>query len=582
MKNTTWLLGLLIGTQAFASHDLIGLDGLSKPQIVQIENALNQLPSKLTSSLPSKIKIKVKSIFNLNDQVKRVGQYNDITKTLTLNPDVFKDELILKKTLNHELAHVYEYNVEKLFLIPEYQMTAGLHKRGLFPKKLKQRNYLQSASVDSYEFKNVRESFPVNFEAFTTDPEFQCRKPLLNKFLTTYFEHTPFPGQECQMVQKIPVTINNQLVYQDMDFSQLYQIHYLFAAKGEAAMSRWGHSMIRLVFCAPGKTVKDESCVKDVAHHWVISFRANVQDIQINNIKGIMGKYPSEIFIFPMLEIIKEYTKIELRDLVSLPLALTAEQLSRMKDHVLETSYAYRGKYRFFTVNCATETLNFLQIVMNDQKFYGMQTLTPLQLFRKLKKMDFSVVNKVANQEEAIKTGHHFNGQTDILAKSFDKISPYIRASSLKDYAKETDANERKAFFEGRALSTNEWASIILIEKNILEKFQKDFMEDVAKKVVDLLDKDKAPQAVKYLEGLRFNIIENNAIKYDWKGYGIPFEREFIEPELKQSDLPENAGEEARKWILENFPRQQEELDFITNNINFFTTKMKETIRGTK
>lgn len=582
MKKIILFSGLFIGTQAFSTTAHFNMHSLTAEQTVHIENAINLLPSKFVSSLPSNIKITTKEILNFNRQVKRVGQYNDMTKTLSLNPDVFKDETLLKKTLYHELAHVYEYNVEKVFLIPEYQMTAGLHKRGLFPKLLKQRNYLKSASVDTYEFKNLKESFPVNFEAFTTDPEFQCRKPLLNKFMTKYFESAPFKEQECQMVQKIPVQINNSLVYQAMDFSQLYQIHYLFAAKGEEAMSRWGHSMIRLVFCAPGKTVKDESCVKDVAHHWIISFRANVQDIEINNIKGIMGKYPSEIFIFPFVEIIKEYTKVELRDLISLPLKLSTEQLSRFKDHLFETSYAYRGKYRFFTVNCATETLNFLQIVMNNEKFYPMNSLTPIQLLKKLKRMDFAHVEMVADKTAALKTGHYFSGQTDILAKSFEKISPFIDISSLKNYAFNTDASERRAFFEGKTLTTNEWASIILLERNIMEKFQKEFMEKVAKKVVDLLDKKQVPDGVKYLEGLRFNIVENNAIKYDWKGYGIPFEHEFIEPEHKKADLPANAAEEAKKWIGENFPKQQAEVDKIISNINFFTLNMKETIRGTK
>lgn len=529
------------------------------------------------------IKIKVNTSEKPQGKAMRLGWYNDITKSITINDFVFKNEGLLKQALIHEMAHSYEYNVKKIYQVPEYQLAAGLHKRGfLFAKFVSRRNYLHSASIDNYEFKNARESFPVNFEGFMMDPEFQCRKPLLNSFIENYFGFAAFPKRACDMVTKVPVTINNHLHYLEMDFSKLYQIHYLFATKGEQAMSRWGHSMIRMVFCAPDKKVKDESCVKDVAHHWVISFRANVKDIQINNIKGILGKYPSEIFIFPLVEIIKEYNKTELRDLISVPFKTSAEQLERFRQLVFETSYAYRGKYRFFTANCATETLNFLQIVMNEPELYRIDSMSPKGLQKKLMESNLVDSAKLEDPDKAIVSGHLFKGQDDILERSFAKISQWVDEGSLKKYVKKTSAAERKAYFEGRELTTNVWASVILLEKHLLDKFQKKFMEKVAKLVVDTLDNGDVPLGVEYLETLRLNIIKNNTIKYDWKGYGIPFAHEFAEPKPEQFAVPENAANEAQKWIKGQFPNEQQELDMITDNIDKFTTKMRETIRRSK
>lgn len=582
MKTILILFGLLLSTTLLAETPF-RLERLTPAQKVSFQKVIATFPEGLLSQFEFSVKIKVNLAGRPEGKTMRLGWYNDITKSIVINDFVFEDEKLLRQALIHEMAHAYEYNVQKIYKIPEYQLAAGLHKRGfLFAKFIRRRNYLESSSVDPYEFKNARESFPVNFEAFMMDPEFQCRKPLVNFFIEKHFKFAAFPKQACKMVRKVPVTINNHLHYLDMDFSRLYQVHHLYATKGELAMSRWGHSMVRMVFCAPDKKVMDESCVKDVAHHWVISFRANVQDIQINNIKGILGKYPSEIFIFPMVEIIKEYNKTELRDLISVPMRTNADQLERFKQLVLDTSYAYQGRYRFFTVNCATETLNFLQIALNDEDFYSMTSMSPKGLQNKLMNSDLVNVSKLQDQNAAIASGHFFKGQDDILEKSFSKVSQLVDEGSLKKFVKKTSAADRKFYFESKEISTNVWASIILLEKHIMDKFQKKFMEKVAKLVVDTLDNRDVPTGVDYLETLRKNIINNNTIKYDWKGYGIPFEREFSEPKPADLDLPQNAAEEAQNWIREHFPREQKELDMITDNINNFTNKMKETIRRSK
>lgn len=572
MKNILLGLSLTLPQMLWAQTPALDLTELNLKDQSLVQKLSEKLPNTFKTKLSRTIKVKAQRQILFNKKNKRVALYNDFTKTISIAPEVFNTPALLEKTFYHELAHAYEMNGEKIHQIPEFQITAGLHKRGIFPKFLKQRNFLESASADTYEHKNVFEVFPVNFEYFMTDADFQCRKPLLNSFFAKYFDHSPFEKKDCQMVSKIPVSINNLLNYQEMDFSKLYEVHYLFASKGEAAMSRFGHSMIRLVFCAPEKTQKDQSCLKDIAHHWVISFRANVQDIEINNIKGMMGKYPSEIFIFPMVEIIREYTKIELRDLVSLPLNLNQEQMERFRLNILETSYAYQGRYRFFTVNCATETLNFLQAVMNEEELYNRNSITPIGLYKKLKKMNLS------RPEDSF----IFKAKEDVLLKSFEKIQNLTGKKDLKKYLEKTSPLERRSFFEKADLTSMEWASVLLIEKQIFEKAQKEYMEQVAQLVVDTLDKKEIPAEVKYLETLRLNVIENNTIRYDWNGYGIPFAKDFVEPALQPVNVTEEDGVRAQAWIAKNFPKEKKQLDLITENITKFAKALKDSIGRSK
>jgi hypothetical protein len=100
----------------------------------------------------------------------------------------------------------------------------------------------------------------------------------------------------------------------ELDPSRVYQIHYLHASEGEATVSSFGHSMLRVVMCAPGRTI-GRDCFKDIDHHIVLSFRANVGDIKTDTIKGITGEYPSQLIIMSLKDAIKEYNVRELRDL---------------------------------------------------------------------------------------------------------------------------------------------------------------------------------------------------------------------------------------------------------------------------
>src|SRR5690606_31890146 len=127
-----------------------------------------------------------------------------------------------------------------------------------------------------------------------------------------------------------------------------YQIHFLLAGKGDATMSRWGHAMIRVVYCAP-ETKFGPDCLLDLSSNFVLSFRAFVGSLQIGTIAGLTGKYPSRLFILPLNQVVDEYNKMESRDLQSIPLKFSRSEIHDFLSRASETHWAYDGKYYFIS-----------------------------------------------------------------------------------------------------------------------------------------------------------------------------------------------------------------------------------------
>ncbi|MFZ4405595.1 MAG: DUF4105 domain-containing protein, partial [Pseudobdellovibrionaceae bacterium] len=226
-------------------------------------------------------------------------------------------------------------------------------------------NFLEFRSPDAYEWKNPQEALAVNSEYFFLDPEYKCRRPGLYQVLSLFFDTRPFENFKCDATRTVLVPPNvltkTSARLQVLDPSRIYAIHYLFAGKGPKMMSKFGHAMLRLVICAPDRKVVDAQCVMDINHHLVVSFRASVEDFQIDSIKGLNGDYPSIEFVLPLSTVIDEYTKKELRWIKSLPLILSESEKNFLLQSVIESQWSYEGKYRFLSNNCADETLQLLK-----------------------------------------------------------------------------------------------------------------------------------------------------------------------------------------------------------------------------
>ncbi|WP_034721826.1 DUF4105 domain-containing protein [Bacteriovorax sp. DB6_IX] len=296
---------------------------------------------------------------------------------------------------------------------------SGLHSfyklsnwsRGFFTKNAK--NLSVKRSIDAYEYKNLEEHYAVNLEYFLLDKEYKCRRPSYYKFFNKKLKHTPFPNYECEVYSEI--VLDDKNIIRDINPDRVYRIDYLLASKGDGIMSGFGHSMYRIVLCAPHRKVVDENCLKDKLHHVVLSYRANVTDIKIDSIKGLLGGYDSVLFMLSFPNVIQEYNLGELRDLISQPIDFTPEQKKDFINKVLEIYWEYEGDYKFITNNCATESHELLQAALNEHEIIYDSVLKPYSVYDEIVENDLSKESYFEDMKEAVAKGRFFSSDRERL-----------------------------------------------------------------------------------------------------------------------------------------------------------------------
>lgn len=316
----------------------------------------------------------------------------------------------------------------------------------LIPSIAQTRNFQTQGSVDTYEQTNAAEAFAVNFEFFLLDPQFACRKPVLYSFFQSRFGHTPFENPNCRATWMAQVHSPTSLVedarispYESLDPSRVFEVHLLTAGPGTALMSRWGHSMFRVIRCAPHRKQVGPECLNDLPFHLILSFRANVDDLIINNWKGLTGGYPSQLFVISMIDVIREYTRTELRDLESIPLRFSAAERVRFLQSALEHHWQYRGKYGFLTVNCATESYWLVRSALWGSRLSPTDApITPLGLQELLQS------SGLLDAERAIRFASH---EANLVA-AYQHLRTYggLRYSSYEEFLSLDPSKQRQHF----------------------------------------------------------------------------------------------------------------------------------------
>ncbi|MGZ3775824.1 MAG: DUF7844 domain-containing protein [Pseudobdellovibrionaceae bacterium] len=457
-------------------------------------------------------------------------------------------------TIIHEVAHFYDqWDSTTISSTSEF-----LHLTYFKNDSDKSQNNLAVKSPNWYEFTNSAESFAVNFEFFLLDPDFKCRKPLLYDFYSAkVFKHTPFPNYSCSMLKKVfqtgNIIENGASEYVDLDFDKLYQVHYLLAGKGPDMSSKWGHAMLRLVFCAPERTVKGPECLKDLSYHKVLSYRAIPTSDSVSFVNGVTGKYPSFLFVMPFTQIVSEYTVDQLRDLQSIPLKMNDEQMKNVLLHTLEVHWSYRGKYYFFSNNCAVETLNFLKTILPEiPEFENADAITPQGVLDVLSESHLADLSSFQDLKTAWKQGLYYypNGRIPELAfKKLLQRSATLRSMSFEDFIYKTSSMKRNQIyrevfaqkFSSKIELDGYYASSMYLEKQISKKLKTKLYNEAFLKMSELND----------------NAQSNDASKNTWTdswyyGYGIPTEQDFnnyyLAPQSrKQAQLGANADAIKKK-----------------------------------
>jgi hypothetical protein len=447
-------------------------------------------------------------------------------------------ERVLIATILHELTHVKD-NSERLSLDPNFQRIVGMKKITRRSKK-KVLNQNVAASPDAYEFKNLEEALAVNVEYMLLDDEFECRRPATANFLHQRLG-LKLPGKctkNYNVVVQSAYLEDNYLQSLSIDPSRVYQVHYLFAGKGKAIMSRWGHAMIRLIVCAPGRKTVGPDCLRDVSHHLVLSYRAHITDMNLSYRKGISGNYPSQLYLLRFHEVQQEYTKFELRDLYSIPLILTSEQKTDFIDLTLERFWSYQGKYYFLGNNCGTETQKHLAVALLEEQANLIKSITPSKMYR-----DIINIKSGLSQEGIWRlTRDQMIGSgmlIESLSKELNQYYQYLRSFGLfrprkfARFLKKTSAEKRYAayrdFFNKSELSPVVFKKMLMrliyFERYLFSKF----VMELPKQAMLKMNKDavlkseilKMGESMKTLGIQPWEVVNGH--------YGVPTNEEFAQ-----------------------------------------------------
>lgn len=333
------------------------------------------------------------------------------------------DEPAMRAALSavlHELAHFYDRTPQgRLSQAPRLLDLAGWQVSPL-RLGLRTRNDFSERSPDPYELSRASEFVAVNLEHFLLDPDYACRRPALYRYFSEHFDWQPVradcaPGQVFLQAD----VDNHEPVLLQLDPSRVYAVDYLLAEANRQPMSRWGHSMLRLVICAPGRPPGPD-CRLDLRYHRVLSFRAFVDDVQISNWRGLTGSYPSRLFLLPLEQVIDEYNKVELRGLQSIPLRLDRAEIAEVLERAAQVHWTYDGRYYFLSNNCAVETFKLLHDGVPRLAGEPLSSITPTGLLRRLKKAGVADGSVLDDPAEALRLGYRFESAGAYYQEMFD------------------------------------------------------------------------------------------------------------------------------------------------------------------
>lgn len=583
MKYFGLIVVLLLSSVAYSAP--IQLDSDSR-LIPFLKDTIKLLPqsffdtSKEVTYITEKIfktdsKIISSNFCNLNDTVTfGITKKNKIyisSKLITLADSDFKVyecghktfRRLLIAVLIHELTHVKD-RIEKISSDPEFQRIIGVKK---VTKNTRQEIFNNNfeTSPDPNEFKNIEESLAVNSEFFFMDPDFECRRPATAKYLSRKYNH-PLSGG-CKRIYDLLIQSSfiedHYLSSVSIRPDRVYQVHYLFAGKGDGIMSRWGHAMFRLIICAPHREEIGPDCLNDVSHHIALSYRASMIDSKVNYLKGIWGGYPSQLFVFKYLEVLQEYTKYDLRDLYSIPLRLSEAQKEEFLDITLERFWSYKSKYYFFNNNCGTEALKHLAATMEEDEVSLISSMTPLRIFRDIRDNQdrLSELKFDLDRQELIDQKILIESYANEINRTFEFLKKIFKAyefRSLKEFLIKSKPSDRYAEYQNSFIEFNNQKDdkfkLILYKILFIERYlEARFHKEISTKAISLIQKNIEIKT----EVLRMSDNLKSLAQNPWEiikaTYGVPLLNEFEEQYKKFKQKREMGVQLSVREQVETF-----------------------------
>ncbi|MFP0197417.1 DUF4105 domain-containing protein [Pseudomonas sp. PHC1] len=402
-----------------------------------------------------------------------------------------------------------------------------------------QHNRQIARSPDLYEISSPKEFVAINMEYFLLDPSYACRRPALYRYYQQHFGWAPPTKDVCAKTFAF-LNAGNDFAKQPLgqvDPERVYAVDYLLAEANQNWVSRWGHSMLRLVICAPGRP-RGPDCRLDLDQHLVLSYRAFVGDVQLSSWDGLVGKYPSRLFVLPLAQVIDEYTKTELRSLASVPLNLSRSEIEGVVEHAAEMHWSYDGNYFFLSNNCAVEGLKLLRSGSNNARLTGLDSIMPNGLLEVLKGRGLADTSVLDDPKEALRLGYRFDSFRDRYQAMFDVLKKQlpIKQTTVEEWLS-LSAEERRPWFERADLRTS--AALLLLEQASFRRQLLLAQDEVKQRYLGAreLENGGMDKANATLQQILANsgFLSRPAELLDSRGYGLPQPSEFSRLEAESS-----------------------------------------------
>ncbi len=406
-------------------------------------------------------------------------------------------------------------------------------------------------SPDIYETTNPKEFVAVNMEYFLLDPSYACRRPALYRYYKDHFGWAPAAKDTCAKSFAFLNAGNDfaKTPLGQVDPERVYAVDYLLAEANQNWVSRWGHSMLRLVICAPGRP-RGPDCRLDLDQHLVLSYRAFVGDVQLSSWDGLVGKYPSRLFVLPLAQVIDEYTKTELRSLASVPLNLSRTEIEEVVEHAAEMHWSYDGNYFFLSNNCAVESLKLLRSGSNNAQLAGLDSIMPNGLLEVLKGRGLADTSVLDDPREALRLGYRFDSFRDRYQAMFDVLKKHlpIKQATVEDWLS-LSAEERRQWIDQADLRTS--AALLLLEQASFRRQLQLAQDEVKQRYLGARElknggMDKANATLKEILA-NSGFLSRPAELLGTGGYGLPQPSEAArlesESSLRQKQLQSLTGD---------------------------------------
>lgn len=370
--------------------------------------------------------------------------------------------------LAHELAHAWDRSpAGGASRDPRFLDLAGWSVTPLHARL--SRNPFRDRSPDAYELASPAEFLAVNLEHFVLDPDYGCRRPALAAYLAVR-TGAAVPNACGVAAFARPTTAGgaDASAVLALDPARVYGVDYLLAEPDAHPMSRWGHAMLRLVVCAPGRPPGPD-CRLDIAWHEVLSFRAFVDDVQISSWRGLTGGYPSRLFVLPLPQVIDDYTKVQLRGLHSVPLRLSRAEIASLLERAAQVHWSYDGRYRFIDNNCAVETWRLLHDGVPRLATARISGLSPTGLLARLQREGVADASVLRDRDRARREGYRFDSMTEHLQGMLDAARASLPIAQARvDAWLDLPPAERGAWIDRAGLRAA--AALLVLENTALRR----------------------------------------------------------------------------------------------------------------